>query len=59
VIARLHPADFDLEKVNSLLQDSATLEAIRAGRPLTEIKQTWAKGLEKFQQRRQLCLLYP
>ena len=59
VIARLHSADFDLEKVNSLLQDSATLEAIRAGRPLAEIKQTWAKGLEKFQQRRQLCLLYP
>ena len=58
-LERLYPTNFALEKVNMLLQDRATLEAIRAGQPRDEIKQAWAAGLEKFKPRREACLLYP
>jgi uncharacterized protein YbbC (DUF1343 family)/CubicO group peptidase (beta-lactamase class C family) len=55
---RLYPLEFALEKVNALLQDRATLDAIRAGNPLAEIRQLWAKELEAFRQRRLKFLLY-
>ena len=58
-LQRLYPTNFALENVDVLLQDRATLEAIRAGHPLAEIKQAWAGDLEKFKQRREVCLLYP
>ena len=58
-LQRLYPTNFALEKVDVLLQDRATLEAIRAGQTLAIIKQTWAADLEKFKQRREICLLYP
>jgi uncharacterized protein YbbC (DUF1343 family) len=58
-LERLYPQDFALEKVDALLRDRATLEAVRAGRPLAEIKQGWAADALKFQQRRQAFLLYP
>jgi uncharacterized protein YbbC (DUF1343 family)/CubicO group peptidase (beta-lactamase class C family) len=58
-LQRLHPKAFALDKVNALLQHPATLEAIRAGRSLAEIKALWADDLERFRQRRQKFLIYP
>jgi uncharacterized protein YbbC (DUF1343 family)/CubicO group peptidase (beta-lactamase class C family) len=57
-IQKLHPDDFDLEKVNVLLQDLIALDAIRSGRTLAEIKEGWAKDLEAFKTRRGKYLLY-
>ena len=55
---RLYPREFNLDKFNALLGHQATIDAIRAGRSLAEIHQTWEADLEKFQQRRARFLLY-
>ncbi len=57
-VQRLHPGDYALPKLNTLLQHPATVESVRAGRSLAAIKQTWAGELEKFQKRRQPFLIY-
>jgi len=49
---------FALTKVNTLLQDTATIDAIRSGRPLAEIKSRWSADLRTFHRRRQPFLLY-
>jgi uncharacterized protein YbbC (DUF1343 family)/CubicO group peptidase (beta-lactamase class C family) len=57
-LQRLYPEEFELEKINPLLRDLIAVDAIRAGRPLVEIKQAWASDLDKFKQRREKHLLY-
>ncbi|HEY6170284.1 MAG TPA: exo-beta-N-acetylmuramidase NamZ domain-containing protein [Verrucomicrobiae bacterium] len=57
-LQRLYPTNFALAKMSNLLQSAPTLEAIRAGKSLDEIKQSWATGLEEFRQRRAKFLLY-
>jgi len=47
-----------LEKVNTLLQHRATLDALQAGKSLAEIKTLWAADLEAFKQRRPKYLIY-
>ncbi len=58
-LQRLYPGQFALDKLKPLLTDEATLEAIRAGRPLAEIKRTWTRALAAFEKRRASVLLYP
>jgi uncharacterized protein YbbC (DUF1343 family) len=58
-LQRLYPKDFALAKVDRLLQERETIEAIKAGKPLGEIKQRWAVELEAFKKRRAQYLLYP
>ena len=58
-LQRVHPEQFDLERVGVLLQDLVTLDAIRSDRPLADIKAAWAPDLEKFKTRRAKFLLYP
>ena len=58
VLQRLYPGEFALDKVQTLLQDQGTINAIRQNRPLNEIKETWRKGLEEFAKRRQEFLIY-
>jgi uncharacterized protein YbbC (DUF1343 family) len=58
VLHRMHPKEFNLDKFNNLLQDRASLEAIRSGQPVAEIRQRWAADLAKFQARREKFLLY-
>jgi uncharacterized protein YbbC (DUF1343 family) len=58
VLQRMHPKEFNLDKFNNLLQDRATLEAIRSGQSVTEIRQRWAADLAKFKDRREKFLLY-
>lgn len=55
---RLYPAEFGLDKFDRLLVHRSTIEAIRAGRSLAEIRQSWAIDLEEFKKRRAAYLLY-
>ena len=57
-LQRLYPNDFALEKVQRLLQHQPTLDAIKAGKTLAEIKQLWATDLEEFKKRREKFLIY-
>ena len=56
---RLYPGQFALDKVNTLLQHRPTLDAIKAGKSLAEIRRLWLADLDKFKQRREGFLLYP
>lgn len=58
VLQRMYPKEFNLDKFNNLLQDRATLEAIRSGQSVAEIRQGWAAELAKFKARREKFLLY-
>lgn len=55
---RLYPGELKLEKMNTLLGDTATLEAIRGGKPLKTILQVRDRGLAEFHRRRERHLLY-
>jgi len=58
-LQRMYPAQFALDKLDTLLQHAPTVEAIRAGRSLPEVRRLWNADLEAFQRRRQPFLLYP
>jgi uncharacterized protein YbbC (DUF1343 family) len=58
-LERLYPNEFAIEKVQNLLQHQPTVDAIRIGRPLAEIKRLWVSELEEFNKRRQRFLIYP
>ncbi len=51
-LARLYPAQFPVDKMQHLLQHKATLEAIRAGKPLSEIRALWESDVSAFEERR-------
>jgi uncharacterized protein YbbC (DUF1343 family) len=55
---RLYPGQFAADKMLPLLTDRVTLEAVKAGKPLAEIKQAWAAELAAFEKRRAAFLLY-
>ena len=57
-LQRIYPNDFALAKVSTLLRHAATLEAIKAGKPLAEIKRSWAAEFAEFKSRRQRFLIY-
>jgi uncharacterized protein YbbC (DUF1343 family)/CubicO group peptidase (beta-lactamase class C family) len=58
VLHRLYSSDFALDKIAPLLRDPATLEAIRNGKPLSEIVAMWADDESAFIARRGNYLLY-
>jgi uncharacterized protein YbbC (DUF1343 family)/CubicO group peptidase (beta-lactamase class C family) len=58
VLHRLYPNDFALDKLATLLRDPATLEAIRANKPLSEIIAMWRDDETAFAARRAKYLLY-
>jgi uncharacterized protein YbbC (DUF1343 family) len=58
IINRLYPELFNVDRVDVLLRNKATLEAIKQNKPLGEIHQMWAADLEKFKERRAKYLLY-
>jgi uncharacterized protein YbbC (DUF1343 family) len=57
-LQRLYPNDFALEKVQHLLQHELTINAIKTGKPLAEIKKLWAGDLDEFKKRREKFLIY-
>lgn len=58
-LQRLYPDQFALDKMQSLLQHRPTLDAIREGKTLAELKQLWTGDLAEFKKRRERFLLYP
>jgi uncharacterized protein YbbC (DUF1343 family) len=58
-LQRMYPAQFALNKLDTLLQHAPTVEAIRSGRSLSDVRRLWNADLEAFQRRRQPFLLYP
>jgi hypothetical protein len=55
---RLYPKDFDPEKLRPLLMHPPTLAAIKAAKPLKEIRAAWQKDLDGFMLRRAKYLMY-
>jgi uncharacterized protein YbbC (DUF1343 family)/CubicO group peptidase (beta-lactamase class C family) len=55
---RLYPNEFAPEKLSPLLLHPATLEAIKADRPLSDIHATWQPALDEFLKRREKYLIY-
>jgi uncharacterized protein YbbC (DUF1343 family) len=55
----LYPDEFGLARFGGLLKHPATLEAIREGRPLPEIRRLWRPELSAFEALRRKYLLYP
>ena len=53
VLHRLYPNDFDVDKMQRLLRDPRTLEAIRNG-----VTISWAEDEAEFAKRRAKYLLY-
>jgi uncharacterized protein YbbC (DUF1343 family)/CubicO group peptidase (beta-lactamase class C family) len=57
-LQKLYPGDFKLDKISHLLLHPATLEAIKSGKSLAEIRAGWQADLQAFQSRRAKFLLY-
>jgi len=55
---RLYPQDFQPEKLERLLIHPATLEAIKADKPLKEIHALWQADLDQFKRVRAKYLMY-
>jgi uncharacterized protein YbbC (DUF1343 family)/CubicO group peptidase (beta-lactamase class C family) len=55
---RLYPDNYNIERFNRLLGHSATIEAIKAGKTLKEIRAAWQPDLDEFQRRRSKFLIY-
>jgi uncharacterized protein YbbC (DUF1343 family) len=55
---RLYPKDFDPDKMRHLLLHPPTLEAVKADKPLKEIRALWQPDLDQFMQRRAKYLIY-
>ena len=58
-ISRLYPDKFKVEDMGRLLGDDETLQAIKAGGSLAQVKARWASGLAQYELRRKSVLLYP
>lgn len=59
ILHRLHPDEIQIERMDRLLGCADTLHAIRADRPLAEIKELWQPHLRDFAQRIKPHRLYP
>lgn len=55
---RLYPDKFHPEKMSHLLLDPPTLEAVKANKPLKEIRAGWQASLDDFQKVRAKYLIY-
>jgi uncharacterized protein YbbC (DUF1343 family) len=57
-VQKLYPNNFKAEVMSRLLGDEETLNAIKAGESLAQIKARWSAGLKRFDERRRPVLLY-
>jgi uncharacterized protein YbbC (DUF1343 family)/CubicO group peptidase (beta-lactamase class C family) len=55
---RMYPDNVPLDKMAHLLLHPPTMEAIKAGKPLKEIRAGWQKELDEFEKRRAKYLIY-
>jgi uncharacterized protein YbbC (DUF1343 family)/CubicO group peptidase (beta-lactamase class C family) len=58
ILHRKHPQQFDLNKLRHLLLDDATLESLKAGKPVAELRASWQKRIQEFMVLRSKYLLY-
>jgi len=58
ILYRSYPQQIEIDKLDRLLGHKTTLESIKAGKPLGDIKKSWSAGLEQFKQRRAKFLIY-
>lgn len=58
-LAEVHPNDFELRRVDRMLQSPPTMTALAAGEPLDVILARWEPELARFKARRAPFLLYP
>jgi uncharacterized protein YbbC (DUF1343 family) len=58
-LQRLYPGEYALPKLNTLLQHQLTLDGVRSGKSLHEIRSVWGAELKAFKKRREQFLLYP
>jgi hypothetical protein len=56
---RWYPEPFQVRKMETLLGDEPTLQAIQEDKPLAEIRGLWTEKTEEFKARREKYLLYP
>jgi len=59
ILNRWYPDQFQVGKMETLLSDEPTLQAIQEDKPLSEIRGLWTEKTEEFKARRQKYLLYP
>jgi uncharacterized protein YbbC (DUF1343 family)/CubicO group peptidase (beta-lactamase class C family) len=59
ILNRWYPEQFQAAKMQTLLSDEPTLQAIREDKPLSEIRALWAQKMEEFALWREKYLLYP
>jgi uncharacterized protein YbbC (DUF1343 family)/CubicO group peptidase (beta-lactamase class C family) len=59
ILHRWYPDQFQLAKMETLLVDGPTLQAIQEDKPLSEIRGLWAQKTEEFKAQRTKYLLYP
>jgi uncharacterized protein YbbC (DUF1343 family)/CubicO group peptidase (beta-lactamase class C family) len=55
---RLYSPDFQIDKISHLLLHPATLEALKNGKPIKEIRASWQTDMKEFLNRRAKYLLY-
>jgi len=58
-LRRLYPQKWEIDAYDRLLGNEKVLEAIRLGRPYSEIKGVYHANLAEFMQRRAQVLIYP
>ena len=54
-----HPKEWDFEKLDRMLAYRPAMDAIAAGRPVSEVEATWTEDLDAFRAKRERVLLYP
>ncbi len=59
ILHRWYPEQFQLRKMETLLVDEQTLQAIQEDKPLSEIRGLWSPKMEEFKAEREKYLLYP
>jgi len=57
-LQKRYPTQFKLDKISHLLLHPGTLEAVRAGKSIADIRVAWQKDLNGFEDRREKFLIY-
>ncbi len=55
---RMYPKDYDLAKFNRLLGHPATIQMIREGASIKDIRKSWEPAVKEFMKRRKEYLIY-
>ena len=59
VLGRLYPKQINLEANRKLIGSPETIRRLAAGETAVQVRQSWAKTLDQFSEKRQRYLIYP